>query len=79
MGTCASDREMQPKAIRMAQCPLPEVTSRKVMGLNPGAGNIFTAKSPLKNTRSTLVGKLYIVFVRDIQCINLSWAYMWQI
>ena len=73
------DSEMQPKAIRMAQCPLPEVTSLKVMGLNPGAGNIFTAKSLLKDTRSTLLGKLYILFVRYIQCINLSYAYMWQI
>ena len=78
-GNFASDREKQPKAVRMAWCPMPEATSRKVMGSNPGAGNIFTAKSPLKNTHCTLCWKLYIAFVREAQRINLSRVYMWQI
>ena len=53
--------------------------SRNVVGSNPGAGNIFTAKSPLKNTRCTLLWKLYIVFVREVQRINLSRVSMCQI
>ena len=56
-----------------------EATSWNVVGSNPSAGNIFTAKSPLKNTRCTLLWKLYIVFVREVQRINLSRVSMCQI
>ena len=43
------------------QCPAQEDASRKVVGSNLGASNIFITKSPLKTAYIPLLWRFYII------------------